>query len=84
MTTLGQIIQDLKKLKAQRAVYKTVASFLAARYTRKDDGSVIFQIKSEDGSPVDENIILDVIEDLEEKIDGLQKEIKSIETEEFE
>ena len=50
----------------------------------KDDGSVVFQIKSEDGSPVDESIILDVIDELEDKISNLQKEIKTIETEEFE
>ncbi len=84
MTTLGQIIQELKKLKSQKSVYKTLASFLSARYTMKDDGSVVFQIKSEDGSPVDESIILDVIDELEDKISNLQKEIKTIETEEFE
>ena len=66
------------------SVYKTLASFLSARYTMKDDGSVVFQIKSEDGSPVDESIILDVIDELEDKISNLQKEIKTIETEEFE
>jgi len=84
MTTLGQIIQELKRLKAQKSVYKTLASFLAARYTMKDDGSVVFQIKSEDGSPVEESVILDVIDDLELQIDKLQKEIKTMETEEFE
>ena len=50
----------------------------------KDDGSVVFQIKTDDGSPVEESVILDVIDSLEEKIDSLQKEIKTIETEEFE
>lgn len=84
MTTLGQIIKELKDLKAKKAVYKTLASFLSARYTMRDDGTSVFQIKSEDGSPVSEAIIVDVIDKLEEDIDKLQKEIKSIETEEFE
>lgn len=84
MTTLGQIIKELKNLKDSKSVYRTLASFLNARYVKKDDGSVVFQIKSGDGSPVDETIILDVIDELEEKISEIDKQIKSIETEEFE
>ena len=84
MTTLGQIIKDLKDLKAKKSVYKTLAAFLSARYTKKDDGSTVFQIKSEDGSPVEQEIILEVIEALEDTADSLGQEIKTIETKEFE
>ena len=83
MSTLGELIKDLKDQSGRKAVYQTLHTFLTSRYIRRDDGTDTYQIADDDGSPVDEGVIYDIAEELEEKIHDLEAGIRSIKAEEI-
>ena len=81
MSTLGQIIKEIKELNDRSSVYGALSSFLQSRYLKKDSGNPMAVLKSKDGSPVSQSSIMDVMEELDEQKAKIDNEITIMESE---
>lgn len=62
--TIRDVVQTTKELRQRAAVHRTLSSYLRTRYLPRDSGTATAQITS-DGAPVDQAVILEIVDELE-------------------
>jgi hypothetical protein len=81
--TVGSVITEVRELKGRAAVQSTLAQILRTRFLPRDGvPEPLAQISCE-GAPVSANLIEEIVDELEDGVAEMEKEIRSILSEEI-
>lgn len=80
--TVAVVMNQVKELRQRAAIQAALASILRTRYLPRDGVDAPLAQISCEGAPVMTDLIEEVVEELEEGIKAMEKQIKSILSEE--
>ncbi len=75
--TVGSVLTHVRELKQRSAVHSTLIQILRTRYLPRDGSDALAQVSCE-GAPVSAAVIEEVVEELEDGVAAIEKEVKKI------
>lgn len=79
--TIGVLLNKVSELKQRAAVQDSLVQILRTRYLPRDGADALAQVDCE-GAPVKPDVIEEFVEELEEGVTEINKEVRSILSEE--